>query len=160
MATDQVFVYTMNKGIQGGGWSRYIFPWSIEHFTHLENELYMRHGDDISYAVNGALDDDGVNFQGVMQWPWLDFGNPGVNKMMIGFDIQAYGTSTIEIGYDQTNLGTFTDPYPIPADTVPGQIIPLQVNAPSMSVKLTFDGGQDWQWNALQIWFNDQRSSA
>ncbi len=160
MATDTVFIYTMNRGVNNGAWSRYVFPWTIEHFTHLENLLYMRHGDIVSFAIEGAVDDDGVNFEGVIQWPWLDFGQPGVNKMLIGFDIVGEGTSSIEIGYDQTALGTFTTKYAIPVDTYPGQIIALPVNAPSMSIRLTYDGGQAWQWNAFNLYLEDMRPTS
>ena len=157
MATDTVFIYTMNKGVQGGAWSRYVFPWTCEHFAHLSNTLYIRHGDDVSFVIPTATDDDGIGFTGTIQWPWLDFGQPGVNKMMIGFDIVGDGTCAIEVGYDQTALGTFTASYTIPADTYPGQLIPLPVNAPSISVRLTYAADQAWQWNALNLYLQDQR---
>lgn len=158
MATDQVFIYTMNQGgTQGGSWSRYIFPFTIEHYAHLANDLYLRAEDTVHRVIEGGLNDNGVNFEGVIQWPWLDFGAPGVNKMMEGFDIVGEGTSSIEVGYDQTALGTFTTKYPIPVDTYPGQLIPMAVNAPTMSVRLTYDGGQAWQWNALSLYLLDQR---
>ena len=160
MATDTVFIYTMNRGVQGGAWSRYVFPFTIEHFTHLENTLYMRHGDKVSFVIEDALDDDGVDFEGVIQWPWLDFGQPGVNKMLIGFDIVSKGTSSIELGYDQSTLGTFTTPYAIPVDTYPGQVIAFPMNAPSMSIRLTYDGGQAWQWNALNLYLQDMRPTS
>jgi hypothetical protein len=151
MATDTVFIYTMNQAIQGGAWSRYVFPWTCEHFAHLSSTLYIRHGDDVSYVIEEAVNDDGLGFYGVIHWPWLDLGQPGVNKMMHGFDIVGTGTSTIEVGYDQTNLSTFTTAYAIPADTYPGLMIPLAVNAPSLSVKLTYDNGTDTTVDALQL---------
>jgi len=158
MATDTVFIYTMNKGVQGGAWTRYVFPFTIEHFAHLANTLYMRHEDDVSFVIEGATDDDGVGYQGVIQWPWLDFGQPGVTKMLEGFDIVGEGTSSIEIGYDQTAAGSFTTPYPIPVDSYPGMIIPLPVSAPSLSVRLTYDMDQAWQWNALSLYLHDRRA--
>ena len=157
MATDTVFIYTMNKGVQGGAWSRYVFPWTIEYYSHLEGNLYLRHEDTVSVVVEGQTDDDGTGFLGVIQWPWLDFGAPGRNKQLIGFDIVGNGTSSIEIGYDQDNAGTFTASYAIPNDTYPGQVIPLPLIAPSMSVKLTYGIDQDWQWNALNLYLQDQR---
>ena len=158
MATDQVFIYTMNRqGIQGGAWSRYIFPWTIEHFSQLGNVLYMRHGDIVSVSGLTLLDDDGVNFEGIIQWPWLDFGQPGVDKQLQGFDIVSTGTSSIEIGYDQSAFGTFTTKTAVPVDTVPGEVIPFPLMAPSMSVRLTYDGGQNWQWNALTLYLEDMR---
>ena len=157
MATNTVFIYTMNRGINQGAWSRYVFPWNIENFSHLGNTLYMRHGDVISRVVQSGLDDDGSPFDGIIQWPWLDFGAPGVNKMLIGFDIVGEGTNSIEIGYDQNAAGTFTTSYPVPVDTYPGQVINLPVNAVSMSVRLTYDGGQDWQWNSMNLYLQDMR---
>ena len=160
MATNQVFIYTMNRGVNQGAWSRYIFPWNIENFSHLGNTLYMRHGDVVSRVVQDGLDDDGAPFDGVIQWPWLDFGVPGVSKMLIGFDIVGTGTSSIEIGYDQTAAGTFTTSYPIPVDTYPGQIIGFQLNVPSMAVRLTYDGGQNWEWNSFNLYLEDMRPTA
>jgi len=157
MATDTVFIYTMNRGVQSGAWSRYVFPFTIEHFTHLQNTLYLRHEDTIAFVIEGAIDDDGVGYTGVIQWPWLDFGQPGVNKMMTGFDIVGKGTASIEFGYDQTGLGTFTTIYPIPADTYPGQIVPFPINAPSISVRLTYDISQAWQWNSMNLYLQDMR---
>jgi hypothetical protein len=157
MATDTVFIYTMNRGVQGGAWGRYVFPFTIEHFTHLENTLYMRHEDTIAYVIEGATDDDGVGYEGIIQWPWLDFGAPGVNKVLDGFDIVGNGTASIEFGYDQTTLGTFTTSYAIPSDTYPGQVIPFPLHTPSMCVRLTYDINQDWQWNALNLYLQDMR---
>ena len=160
MATDTVFIYTMNRGVQGGAWSRYVFPFTIEHFAHLENTLYMRHEEDVSYVIEGATDDDGSGFEAIIQWPWLDFEQPGVTKQLLGFDIVGIGTSSIEIGYDQTNLGSFTTKYAIPVDTYPGQIIPLPVMAPSMAVRLTYDADQDWQWNSFTLYLQDMRPTS
>lgn len=161
MATDQVFIYTMNKGhSQGGAWSRYIFPFNIEHYAHLSNDLYLRAGDTVHRVIEGGLNDNGVNFEGVIQWPWLDFGMPGVNKLMVGFDIVGEGTSSIEIGYNQSAGGTFTTKTAIPVDTYPGQIIPISVHTPSMAIRLTYDGGQAWQWNAFNLYLQDQRPTA
>jgi len=160
MAQDTVFVYTMNKSIQGGAWSRYVFPWIIEHFAYLQDSMYIREGDKIHRIVETSNDDSTVGFLGVIQWPWLDFGQPGVDKMLIGFDNIGEGTSSIEISYDQSQPANFTPTLAIPADSVPGQIIPLGVVAPSMSVKLTYDLLQDWEWKSFTLFLNDLRPSA
>ena len=80
--------------------------------------------------------------------------------MLEGFDIVGYGTSSISVGYDQTNEAYFTTDYAIPADTYPGQVIPLPLLAPSLSVKLTYDGNQDWQWNAMNLYLQDMRETS
>ena len=151
----------MNRGgAQGGAWSRYVFPWNIQNFAHLDGLLYMRHGDTVSYADKDATDDNGTEFEGIIQWPWLDFGRPGVLKSLIGFEVVSTGTSEIEIGYDQSNLGAFTTAYPVPVDSVPGQVIAMPLMAPTMSVKLTYDGGQAWEWNMFSLYLKSQRPTS
>jgi hypothetical protein len=159
-ASNTVWICTLGGGQARGAWSRYVFPWNIQYFAQLGNSLYMRHGDIVSYAQESALDDNGADFLGVIQWPWMDFGSPGINKHFIGFDIVAFGTSAIEIGYDQKDLNAWTLSYQIPADTLPDQIIPIECHAPSFAVRLTFDGSQAWQWNALQVYLDDMRPTS
>ena len=65
--------------------------------------------------------------------------------------------SLMQFGYDQTAAGAFTEPYTVPADTVPGPVIPMPLAAPSMAVRLTYDGSVQWQWNALNLYLQDFR---
>lgn len=106
---------------------------------------------------NGGSDIEEQEFEGIIQWPWLDVGQPGLNKVLNGFDHAGTGTASIQFGFDQSNLATFTTAYAIPADTVPGLIIPTFLTAPSVSVKITYDGGQAWLWNATNLYFKDGR---
>jgi hypothetical protein len=165
MSNTTVFVYSMNKVGSVGAWSRYIFPFPVDDFAQLGDYLYIRSGDDVLRVDPDALVDfqgdlRQSTFEGVIQWPWLDFGNPGVTKQLVGFDIVGTGTASIQIGYDQSNKNVYTAAFDVPADSVPGMMIPLPVMAPSMSVKLTYAGGQAWQFNALNITLNDMRLGA
>ena len=153
--SNEVWIYTMNQGNKVGRWSHYRFPWVINHFAHLRDTLYMRHGDTVSKAVEHYQFDASEDWDSVIQWPWLDFGSPGRDKMMMGFDNVGEGVASIEIGYSQAALGTFTSPFDIPADSEPGQIIPIPVMAPSFSIKLTYNSAQAWEWMALQIYVED-----
>jgi hypothetical protein len=152
--SSQVFVYTMSGG--KGKWSRYEYPFAIDCFAQLGDDLYIRHGDFVS-KVDPTVDTDEVdgvpmNFEGTVWWPWLDFGSPGVTKMLEGFDYIGSGQGpSIQIGYDQRNVAAMTPAYQLSNDTMPGGIIPLPVSAPTFSVKLTFDGGQKWTVNAVNL---------
>ena len=46
-----------------------------------------------------------VPFEGSIQWPWLEFGQPGVTKMLYGFDIVGEGAVSVSFGIDQSNGG-------------------------------------------------------
>lgn len=153
--SNEVWVYTMNQGNKQGRWSHYRFPFTIEHFAHLRDTLYMRHGDKVSKAVEHEQYDDGVAWDSIIQWPWIDMGSPGRDKMFVGFDNVGDGVASIEIGYDQSILTAFTDPFDIPEDTAPGQIIPIPVMAPSFSLKLTYNSAQEWEWASLQVYVED-----
>lgn len=153
--TTTVFVCTLNGGKPK--WSRYVFPWSVDAFAQLGNDLYIRHGDTISMVSEDATDDDGVVFSGVVQWPWLDMGQAGVTKMMEGFDIVASGTPSVSVGYDQADMSAFTTPYACGPDTLTGGVVPLPLMAPTFSPKLTFPGGKKWSVQAVTLYVNNQR---
>lgn len=154
-----VHVCTMNGGKPK--WSRYIFPFAVDAFAQLGNDLYIRHGDEVSVVDEDVATDEvggvAIDFSGVVWWPWLDFGQPGVTKMLEGFDIVGSGAPSVSIGYDQRNLAAFTAPYAVSPDTMPGGIIPLPVAAPTMSVRIDYAGGQAWNLQAFQLYLDDMR---
>lgn len=152
MAQEDVFVYTMNQGGLRGKWSRYQFPWLIEYVSHLRNKLYVRSGDVIYEVREHLLFDDGVPFVSVIWWPWLDWGQPAVTKMMTGFDVVGEGTVSVQIGYNQNSLAAFTPPFELPGDTYDGSIVPIPVAAPTFSLKLTYSSETNWEWNAANLY--------
>lgn len=157
-STTEVFVYTMNRVGQVGAWSRYLFPFEISAFAQLGDKMLVRAGESIielddELLVDFEGDEDESEIEATLQWPWLDFGRPGGTKMLHGFDIVGLGAAEIEVGYDQTNLGTFTEPYELPADSLPGQMIAFPLSAPSMSIRLTYTGA--WEFNALNLYLDD-----
>jgi hypothetical protein len=152
-----VFVFTMNAG--KGKWSRYVYPFSVDAFAQLGNDCYIRHGDVVSKIDENAVADQvngqPVNFAGIVQWGWLDLGNPGQTKMLEAFDIVASGNPSVSFGYDQTNDGRFTTPYAVGPDSVPGTPIPMPLAAPSLSTKVTFPGGQKWSLQSMTLYVDD-----
>ena len=160
-----VFVYTMQGSGQQGSWSRYLFPFAIDDWAIRGDALFLRSGENIHRMDEDVVGDEVdsgaiLPFEGLIQWPWLDFGQPGVTKSLYGFDIVGICDVSVQFGYDQTNGGYFTPPYAVPADTVPGMVIPMPISAPSFSVKLTYDGTQAWQWNAFSLYLQDLRGMA
>jgi hypothetical protein len=102
---------------------------------------------------------EGTPFEGVIHWPHLDLGSFGVEKQMVGFDLVATAPEgvRVSIGYDQRNLAYRTTDYEMDADTLPGKLVPIVVTAPSFDMKLTFESGQRWEWNASCLYINDRR---
>jgi hypothetical protein len=77
--------------------------------------------------------------------------------MLEGFDIVGSGTPSVSIGYDQTDVTAFTTPYEVSPDTLTGGIIPLPVAAPTLSVKVSYAGGEAWSLQAVQLYLDDMR---
>lgn len=166
-----VFVYTMNRLGQIGAWTRYEFPFAIDDWCILGNDLYVRSGDEIRRVTDTRESDEmrdengdisPVAFDWTLQWPWLDFGQIGQGKMMLGFDIVGYGAARIQFGYDQSNGGVWTPEWQLIADSVPGQLLPMPLTAPSMAIRLTYTGSDTNRtgWEALNLHFRPQRERA
>lgn len=155
----KALVYTMNAG--RGKWSQYAFPFSVDAFAQLGDDLYIRSGDRVLRVVEGlATDDvDGVatGFPGIVQWPWLDMGAPGATKMLEGFDLVASGSPSVSVGYDQRTTGAFTTPYAVDPDTLPGGVIPLPVMGPSFALRVDFAPGSNWGLQAANLYVDDTK---
>lgn len=158
---DTAYVLTMNGGKSDMSWSRYTFPSNIDDFTLRDGDLYLRSGDKIWLFDETAVQDDvggtPSNFEGRLWWHYLDFGALGVTKSMIGFDVVADGTFNVAIGYDQSNTAIATTDYELTGDTLPNSIIPLPVTAPSFQFRLTWAGGEAWEWRASALYLQDWR---
>lgn len=162
MTVSTVFVYSISSLGSVGAWSRYEFPFGVDGSCIAGDHLFIRSGDNIHVLDERSTGDEVAPgefqaFPGTIQWPWLDFGQPGVTKSLYGFDMVGVGDVAVSFGYDQSNGGYFTEPYTVPADTVPGMVIPMPLSAPSLSVKLTYDGSEQWQWNAFSLYLQDLR---
>jgi hypothetical protein len=163
----EVFVLTLNEG-KTGKWSRYVFPEAITDTTLLNNDLYVRTETHKvwrvteDYLVDDYFEGEGIEFEGVIQWPHLDFGALGQEKQLIGFDLvaDAPGGVAVSVGYDQRNLAARTADYIMDADSLPGKLVPIPVTAPSFDFKLTFPGNQRWEWIASVIYIQDLRAGA
>lgn len=170
------YIFTGNPAICVGSFSGYSGPqWGI-------NIDEVRISNVARYTANFTpptqpFSDAGATpvfdtFNGVIQWPYLDMGTLGRNKMMIGLDLVGEGSCSVQIASNQADKSTFNDnpgfststgvtaPYFIALDdTVPGQPIPIPINAPSVSLILTFTGStgspNNWSWEAANIYIAD-----
>ena len=181
----QAFVLTVNGMEQAKKtWSRYLFPDSITDWSLSTGNLYMRTAGNLVWQLTdqsiGVDDNNTITtaatptaFNGVMQWPYLNAGQLGINKMMIGIDIVGTGSCSIQVGFNQADTSSFNDqptfststsvttPYFVAIDdTVPEEPLPFPINAPSYSVILTFAGSTStanaWGWEACNLYLADQ----
>lgn len=162
-----IFVYTMSRQGEVGAWSRYLFPGHVDKFCKFGDDLYIRAGDDVlkvdeTASMDYAGDSRNKVFNGIVQWPWLDFGQPGVSKQLIGMDFVSTSTNVqVDLGYDESNQNSFTPAYQTGfGDTVPGTFIPFPILVPSFSIRLTFSSLDFWELQAVNVYLQDQRPTA
>lgn len=162
----EAFVLTINgSGTSDMSWSRYVFPSAIDDWTLHEGDLYLRSGTlvwrvDPDALLDDMVDDEGEDFEGYIAWPYLDLGEMGLQKMLHGFDLVSTGEVSISFGWDQSNEALATAPYTVDGDTLPGGMIPMPLNAPSLQVRLTFSANQAWEFNAMSLYLQEQRRGA
>ena len=164
----RVFVYTMTAIGQVGAWSHYLLQFTLEDFCQAGNDLCLRgtvfgspqmfkfDPTNLRDTVTGAE----VATYAVVQWPWLDDGNPGQTKQLSGFDMAvtlSAGSYTVEFGYDESNTAAFTTPYSLTTDTVPGMMYPIQVKAPSFSFRFVSESTSGWSIQMANLYLTDKR---
>jgi hypothetical protein len=180
---DQAFVLTINGTRGTKSWSRYIFPELITDWTLSSGSLFMRTANNLVWQLDETaigIDDNNtlstlaspVAFNGVVQWPYIDMGALGINKMLVGVDLVGDGSCNIQMAFNQQDKSTFNDsatfststgvtaPYFVAIDdTVPGEPLPFPINAPSYSLILTFPGNvttaNAWTWEAANLYVTD-----
>ncbi len=174
-----VLVYSMGQPGQPGAWSKYVLPWPADEFALLGGTLYVRHGNTIAAFDEGQSQDiDGATYaaiEGVVRWPFLDFGQPGTTKRVTAVDIVASGDVSIDAALDQSqDPPQFTPISRVLADSVPNLMIPFPAAAPSIMFQLRFNAAAtstlsaagiiippssvQWSLNAMNVYLQDCRS--
>jgi len=171
VGTTTIFVYTMSRVGEVGAWSRYVIPVVMQDFAQFGDDLYIRALDSHSNQIALKVVPDGVadlqsgatatTFTSIVQWPWLDDGQPGQTKQLGGVDftvtLGSAGTYTFQVGYDQSDTTAFTTACTLSGDTVPGFMIPIPVMGPSFSLRMTLTSNTSWQVQAAALYLQDQR---
>jgi hypothetical protein len=163
---NDVFVYTLGRPGSIGAWSRYTFPFGIRGRAQLGDSMYLLCDDGYVREITDTVNYDEVAvgeeptfepeyFDGLVQWPWLDFGAPGRDKVMEGFEIVGEGEPTVSFGYDQRSPAAFTPDYAVAADTLSDGMIAMPLTAPTMAVRVKYIGAEDnfWQLYAVNVGF-------
>ena len=141
----------------------YEFPSALDYFTVADGVLFLRSGDLVWELSIDALFDDivdsetHVEFEGVIQWPYLDFGTLGADKTFDGYDLVCTGSGTVSVGYNERDFTQATTPFPFSGDTLPAiGFQPMDLTAPSFQFRLTYDAGQEWEWEAANLYVDQE----
>lgn len=166
------YTFQNSPGVNVGGFgeaNNFMVPGEIDEFRVSNVARYLTNFTPPTAPFSpGSITPVFSGFTGVVQWPYLDVGALGINKMLVGVDLVGDGDVSIQIGFDQTDKTTFDDnpgfatslnvtaPYDVTvADTLPGEPLPIPINAPSYTLILTYAANQAWSWEAANLYLSD-----
>jgi hypothetical protein len=148
------WVYSFSKASKISAWSKFTLPFSIDDACVLNQELYVRTGNDV-YKVTDAVTKDGaasIPLVDIEMYP-QDGKRPGVLKQWTGVDVIGTGTPTISWKYLDPDDGTYreTTAYEYPAITEPGNMYPIELLATRMAPHMQHQKDEAFEIGMLML---------
>lgn len=155
---DLVWSYSFSRTSKLSAWSKYTLPFDIDDATVLNQELYVRAGDDV-YKVTDAVTKDGVSSIPTVSIEMYaqDGKRPAVLKQFMGLDVIGEGNWTISHKwYDpDSRMWRETEAYEYPAVTEPGNLHPVELLATRIAPVLSHAKDEAAELSALILHYEN-----
>lgn len=152
---NQLFVYSISRTAKIAAWSRYFLPSAVDAFAELGQELYVRSGDSV-YKLDPAVStDDGLQFEVLLDLPYMDLKSPGVTKRVFGVDIVMEGGCEFSIGFDVRNQDAFTPPVKVKGNTRPAGMIPVECAGTEFSLRFRNYDNKPFRLDSVTLYFDN-----
>lgn len=153
-----VWAYSFSRASKLSAWSKYTFPFDIDDATVLNQELYVRTGNDV-YKVTDAVTKDGISSIPLVQVEMYaqDAKRPGVLKQFMGMDVIGVGQWTISHKFYDPTTRTWieTNAYEYPAITEPGDLHPVELMATRIAPLLAHQKDEAAELSALMLHYEN-----
>ena len=150
---NQLFVYSISRTAKIAAWSRYFLPNAVDAFAELGQELYIRSGDSV-YKLDPAVStDDGLQFEVLLDLPYMDLKTPGQLKRIYGADLVVDGRCEFSIGYDVRNPDAYTAPVRVKGNTRPGGVIPVEVCGTEFSLRFRNYDNKPFRLDSVTLYY-------
>jgi hypothetical protein len=148
----KAYVYSFSKTAKLSAWSEYEFPFSIDDATVLNQELYLRSGDNV-YKVSSEVFADAGNSIPLVDVTmfYQDGGKPGVLKQFTGIRAICTGRPTVSFLFAAENQALESDPYELDAVSVPGQLDPVEICSERIAPHFTHQKNEDFELSQASI---------
>ncbi len=153
--SNQLFVYSISRTARIAAWSRYFLPTSVDAFAELGQELYIRSGDSVFKLDPTVFADDGIQYEVLLDLPYMDFKLPGRTKQIYGVDLVLEGRCEFSIGFDVRNPDAFTPPVRVTGNTRPGGVVPIECAGTEFSLRFRNYDNRPFRLDAVTVYFND-----
>jgi hypothetical protein len=151
---NRAWVYSFSRASKISAWSKYTFPFSVDDVTVLNQELYVRTGNDV-YKVTDAVTKDGVSSIPLVdvKMYFQDGKRPGVLKQFTGMDFIGAGTPTISYEFFDPDLAQVleTASYEYPAFTEAGNLYPVELMSTRIAPHVQHQRDESFEMAALLL---------
>ena len=150
-----LFVYSLSRTSKIAAWSRYRLPFDVDDVAERLGVLYLRSGDDVYRFDENVRTDSGVEYEVLLEMPYMDFKTPGVLKRITAIDIVMEGQCFFSLGWDVRNALALTDEVRIIGNTRGGGLIPVECCGTEFSPRFRNLDDQPFRLDALTIYYEN-----
>ena len=150
---NQLFVYSISRTARIAAWSRYFLPSDVDAFAELGQELYIRSGDSVYKLDPTVSADDGMQFEVLLDLPYMDFKTPGQLKRIYGADLVMEGSCEFSIGCDVRNPDAYTTPVKVRGNTRPDSMVPVECAGTEFSLRFRNYDNKPFRLDAVTIYY-------
>lgn len=147
----EAYVYSYSRSAKISAWSKWNFPFVIDHVTEHETHLYVRSGNQIYVFDDMQYTDDGAPIPVLAQLPYLDARKPSQLKRFMQLDVSAIGDFDISFLFDPANPDLETPAISMSGDTRPLPAIPVEVGATNISIKVKHDSNGEFELAGISL---------
>lgn len=151
---NHLFVYSISRTARISAWSEYYLSFPVDAVAELGKRLYFRSGDDIYLFDEESATDGGIQYETVIELPYMDFKKPGQLKQVIGIDAVMDGSAYISIGFDSRDPDARTPEVFVHGNSRPGGMIPTPCCGTEISLRIRNYDDKPFKLNALTVYFN------
>lgn len=148
-----MYVYSVSRTSKIAAWSRYALPYAFEAIAELQGVLYLRAGDDVYKLSEDVYTDDGVQYEVLLELPYMDFKTPGQLKRIYGIDLVMEGQCYFSMGWDARYTDALTPEVRVIGNTRGGGMIPIECCGTEFSPRFRNLDSSAFRLDALTVYY-------
>lgn len=148
-----LFVYSISRTSKIAAWSHYYLSFDVDAVAELGKKLYFRSGDDVYVLDENASTDAGIQYETLVELPYMDFKRPGELKRLIGIDAVVQGSCYLSVAFNSMDTSARTPEVPIVGNTRQGGMIPVPCQGTEFSLRLRNYDDKPFKLNALTCYY-------